>query len=110
MVFFNSIIPGIIDTPHDPVKQTRVRIVKANLYNLFRERFPKSLTSTFIETPTGRYHSYDDLERESARYARFLTELGLQPGDRVAGQVEKSAAALFLYLGCLRAGLIYLPL
>jgi malonyl-CoA/methylmalonyl-CoA synthetase len=110
MVFFNSIIPGIIDTPLDPVKPTRIRIVKANLYNLFRQRFPESLTGTFIETPAGRYHSYDDLERESARYARFLTELGLQPGDRVAVQVEKSAAALFLYLGCLRAGLIYLPL
>jgi malonyl-CoA/methylmalonyl-CoA synthetase len=84
--------------------------VKGNLYNLFRERFPKSLTRPFIETPAGGHYSYGDLERESARYARFLTGLGLQPGDRVAVQIEKSPTAVFLYLGCLRAGLIYLPL
>lgn len=84
--------------------------MKGNLYNLFRERFPESLTRPFIETPAGGRYSYSDLERESARYARFLTGLGLQPGDRVAVQIEKSPAAVFLYLGCLRAGLIYLPL
>ena len=84
--------------------------MKGNLYNLFRERFPASLTRPFIETPAGGHYSYGDLERESARYARFLTGLGLQPGDRVAVQIEKSPAAVFLYLGCLRAGLIYLPL
>ncbi len=84
--------------------------MKANLYDLFRERFPDSLADAFIETPGGGQHSYGDLERETARYARFLTGLGLRPGDRVAVQVEKSPQALFLYLGCLRAGLIYLPL
>ena len=84
--------------------------MKGNLYNLFRERFPESLTRPFIETPAGGHYSYGDLERESARYARFLTGLGLQPGDRVAVQIEKSPAAVFLYLGCLRAGLVYLPL
>ncbi|MDH3317862.1 MAG: malonyl-CoA synthase [Gammaproteobacteria bacterium] len=84
--------------------------MKANLYNLFRERFPESLRDAFIEIPDGDYLSYGDLETESARYARFLTGLGLKPGDRVAVQVDKSPQALFLYLGCLRAGLIYLPL
>ncbi len=84
--------------------------MKGNLYNLFRGRFPESLTRPFIETSAGGQYSYGDLERESACYARFLTGLGLQPGDRVAVQIEKSPAAVFLYLGCLRAGLIYLPL
>ena len=84
--------------------------MKGNLYNLFRERFPPSPSSIFIESPDGQHYTYGDLERESARYARFLIGLGLKPGDRVAVQIEKSPAALFLYLGCLRAGLIYLPL
>ena len=35
---------------------------------------------------------------------------GVKPGDRVAVQAEKSATALILYLACLRAGAIYLPL
>src|SRR2546423_1873739 len=36
--------------------------------------------------------------------------LELAPGDRVAVQVEKSPEALLVYLACLRAGLVYLPL
>ena len=35
---------------------------------------------------------------------------GVVPGDRVAVQVEKSADAIMLYLACLRAGAVYLPL
>lgn len=96
--------------PYNPVKETRVRIVKANLYDLFRDRFPKSRSDIFIETRGSESYSYDDLERESGRCARLLTGLGLGPGDRVAAQIEKSPQALFLYLGCLRAGLTYLPL
>ncbi len=46
----------------------------------------------------------------SARFANVLVELGVAPGDRVAVQVEKSAEALMLYLACVRAGAIYLPL
>jgi malonyl-CoA/methylmalonyl-CoA synthetase len=84
--------------------------VYENIYSLFAGRFPSDRRAPFIETPAGGHYSYADLERESARYARFLTDLGLQPGDRVAAQIEKSSAAVFLYLGCLRAGLIYLPL
>ena len=35
---------------------------------------------------------------------------GVAPGDRVAVQVEKSPEVIFLYLACLRAGAVYLPL
>jgi len=49
-------------------------------------------------------------EAAAARYAALLVELGAVPGDRVAVQVEKAPEVLALYLGCLMAGLIYLPL
>lgn len=81
-----------------------------NIYSLFQSRFPEDRERRFLETETGETHSYADLERESARLARFLTDLGVAKGDRVAVQVDKSPAALFLYLACLRAGFIYLPL
>jgi malonyl-CoA/methylmalonyl-CoA synthetase len=84
--------------------------VYENIYSLFTRRFPSDRRKPVIETPAGDHYSYGDLDRESARYARFLAGLGLRPGDRVAVQIEKSPAALFLYLACLRAGLIYLPL
>jgi malonyl-CoA/methylmalonyl-CoA synthetase len=54
--------------------------------------------------------SYADLSRETARWARTLTMLGLKPGDRLAVQVEKSLENLLLYLGALRAGAVFLPL
>jgi malonyl-CoA/methylmalonyl-CoA synthetase len=42
--------------------------------------------------------------------ANLLRRLGAQPGDRIAAQVEKSLDAVTLYLGCLRAGCVFLPL
>lgn len=81
-----------------------------NIYRLFESRFPANREADFIENEHGATWSYADLERESARYARYLTELGVKKGDRVAVQVDKSPQCLFLYLGCLRAGFIYLPL
>lgn len=82
----------------------------ANLYALFEERFPDDTASDFLETPQGDRYSYADLDRWSALLAARLSELGVKPGDRVAAQVAKSPHALFLYLACLRAGFIYLPL
>ncbi len=64
----------------------------------------------FLETDEGVTYTRADLERESARIARLLVEAGAVRGDRIAVQVDKSPACLFLYLGCLRAGLVYLPL
>ena len=81
-----------------------------NLYDLFRSRFPADRSRPFIETETGRVYSYADMEAASGRYARLLSALGVRKGDRVAVQVEKSAEAIFLYLACLRAGAVYLPL
>lgn len=64
----------------------------------------------FIETLDGRRWSYGDMLALSGRLARRLVDRGVAPGDRVAVQVEKSAEALMLYLACLRAGAVYLPL
>ncbi|MDH5632717.1 MAG: malonyl-CoA synthase [Gammaproteobacteria bacterium] len=80
-----------------------------NIYALFESRFPEDQV-TFIETPDNQYFSYGDLRVTSARIANILEQSGVKRGDRVAVQVEKSPQALFLYLACLRAGFIYLPL
>ena len=82
----------------------------ANLYTLLRSRFPTDLGTTAIETPAGLYYTWRDLERASGRMANWLASLGIAPGARVAVQVEKSPEVLMLYLACLRAGLVYVPL
>ncbi|HEX4768520.1 MAG TPA: malonyl-CoA synthase [Lichenihabitans sp.] len=63
-----------------------------------------------IETSDGRVISYGDMLGLAARMARSLADLGVEPGDRVAAQVEKSPEVVALYLGCVMAGAVYLPL
>ena len=82
----------------------------ANLYSLLSRRFEDRRDTVAIEVPGSKRLTYADVERESARFANRLLTMGARPGDRVAVQVDKSPEALCLYLGCVRAGLIYLPL
>ena len=83
--------------------------MNANLYARIRSAMPRP-DKTFIETDTGRRLNYGDIHALSGRYANALEEFDVVPGDRVAVQVEKSPEALILYLACLRAGAVYLPL
>lgn len=81
-----------------------------NIYSVFQDRFPSDPASVFIELADATQYSYGYLEQETARIAQFLTTKGIKKGDRVAVQTEKSPHVLFLYLACLRAGFVYLPL
>src|SRR5512135_2787022 len=81
-----------------------------SLFALIRSRSPADRSQPVIEVPGGPTCSYADLDAATARYAGFMTGLGLAKGDRVAVQVEKSPEAIFLYLACVRAGLVYLPM
>lgn len=81
-----------------------------NLYAVLAERFSAHAGGVCLELEDGKQYTYADVEAESARYANLLVSLGLQRGDRVAVQVDKSERSVFLYLGCLRAGMVYLPL
>lgn len=81
-----------------------------NLYEILHSRFPKDPDAPCLILPDGSVISYGAVHRESARYATLFLDLGVQPGDRIAVQVRKSPQALFLYLGALRAGAVYLPM
>jgi len=78
------------------------------LFDAIRAAAPEP-SSLFLETSRGDW-TYGDLFARSARLANALVEMGVAPGERVAVQVEKSPEALALYLACVRAGAIYLPL
>ena len=82
----------------------------SNLFSNFQENFPDDLESQFLVTSKGRHVSYLELNDASARIANYLLELGASPGERVTVQVEKSVESIFLYLACLRSGLVYHPL
>lgn len=84
--------------------------MQKNLYHQFRSCFSKNQTDIFIYTPNGMEYSYVDVELYSAKMAYRLVEAGACYGDRVMVQVDKSPMAVFLYLACLRSGLVFLPL
>ena len=81
-----------------------------SLFELIRGCYPADTSRLLLEVPGGRAISYADMDALTARYAHAMAGLGLAKGERVAVQVEKSPEALFLYLACLRAGLVYLPM
>jgi len=84
--------------------------MNANLYALIRAHFDERASEPCLLIPEGPVIHYDELDLTSARFAHALVDAGCGPGDRVAVQVDKCWEALALYLACLRAGFVYLPL
>lgn len=80
-----------------------------NLYSALQREFPGSESPCLLGTD-GATISYGQVHRRSAQLANLLRARGVQPGDRVAVQVEKSAEVILLYLAVLRLGAVYLPL
>ena len=81
-----------------------------NIYELFSSRFSSVPEQTFLATPGEPSYSYAEIDRRSAQFAEVLIADGLQVGDRVVVQIDKSADAVALYLACIRVGLVYVPL
>jgi malonyl-CoA/methylmalonyl-CoA synthetase len=80
-----------------------------HLFDAFRSRMPAP-ERLLMQTDDGRSLTYGDMLASSAQLAHALVQSGVKPGDRVAVQVEKSPEAVLLYLACVRAGAIFLPL
>ena len=66
--------------------------------------------ATFLVEADGLALSYAAMRRRVRQIAGALASLGVQPGDRVAAQIEKSSEGVMLYLGAVMAGAVFLPL
>jgi len=71
---------------------------------------PETADKVFLEMVDGSTLTYQRFFALTARLAHALQGCGVKPGDRVAVQVDKSPEALALYIACVRAGAVYLPL
>ncbi len=80
-----------------------------HLFDLIRSRMPAP-DRPFAHLTDGRVVTYKDVLDQSAACANALTDLGVETGDRVAVQVEKSIEMLMVYLACVRMGAVFLPL
>ena len=86
-------------------------MTNANLYLTFAQQsFSHADDRIFLQTPGREPLLYGQLDGLTAQLQHRLIELGVKKGDRVMVQVAKSYEALILYLACLRAGAIYIPL
>lgn len=65
--------------------------------------------ATAIST-TSRDVSYEDLGKKSALVAESLRKQGVRPGSNVGFRMDKSAAAIIIIVGILRAGAAYVPI
>ena len=83
--------------------------MSANLFNLILARAPR-LDKPAFDAPDGQSMSYGELFERAGRAARAIVELGVEPGDRVAVQIDKSPDMIVLALACFKAGAALLPL
>ena len=82
-----------------------------NLFAALENRFIEAGSQVAIEDNERQVTlSYADLLERSGQYANALVSQGVEPGDRVTVQTDKSLESVFLYLGTLRAGAVYQPL
>lgn len=84
--------------------------MSGNLYSLLASGFRADRTRPAFQPPGGPMLSYGELETRTAQAAAALRARGVQAGDRVALQVEKSVEAVVIYLATLRIGAVFLPL
>jgi malonyl-CoA/methylmalonyl-CoA synthetase len=82
----------------------------SNLYEALASRFRARADRPWLILGDGTEITYAELDRRTAQVVHALRSLGVERGDRVAAQVEKSPTTLVTYLGVLRAGAVFLPL
>ncbi len=85
------------------------RLMNANIAARFRQVFESNLDKVCLLRPGLADWTYRDLLFAMGQYANALNSLGVEPGDRVMVQVEKTPEAIALYLGCLQIGGVYVP-
>ena len=79
-----------------------------NLYEILRSARRRSTKSR--SRPRGRADLLWRVFAAAGRMAPRARRLGVEPGDRVAAQIDKSPEAIMLALACFRAGAALLPL
>jgi malonyl-CoA/methylmalonyl-CoA synthetase len=84
--------------------------MNGSLFARLAEGFPADRGRPLLEAGDGRETSFAEVLDRAGRIVALLRASGVQPGDRVAAQVEKSVAGICLYLAVLQAGAVYVPL
>lgn len=84
---------------------------RSNLYSIFKSNNLSHLKDRFVISGDGKVqYTYFDLHTACEKLSQYLYSVGLSKGDRLIAKTAKSIESVILYLSCLRAGIIYIPL
>ena len=86
------------------------RSPNANVFALFEAAASAHPERSFLVVEGTPLLTYAAMLDETGRAANWLGSTGVGQGDRVVVQAHKSPASVILYLACLRAGAVYIPL
>lgn len=81
-----------------------------NVFALFEAAASSQPARDFLIVDDRSLLTYGVMLTETARAAAWLVAMGIARGDRAVVQAHKSPAAVILYLACLRAGVVFVPL
>ncbi len=81
-----------------------------NFFALIEARLSEDPQKTCLNCDGGAKVSNAEILELAGSISSFIGHSGIESGDRLVVQVPKSAYAVALYLACLRAGVIYIPL
>jgi malonyl-CoA/methylmalonyl-CoA synthetase len=81
-----------------------------NIFALFEASTTANADRDFLRVEGRPLLTYAEMLEETARVAAWLGSIGVARGERALVQVHKSPAAVILYLACLRAGVVFIPL
>jgi len=93
MTYYPKEVPRRIDWVRRPLQ---------GLLEDSAERHPDAIACSFF----GANLTYEELDQDANRFANSLTDLGIQPGDRVAIHLPNSPQLLICLFGALKAGAI----
>jgi malonyl-CoA/methylmalonyl-CoA synthetase len=81
-----------------------------NVFALFQAAAQAHAERSFLVIDGRPLLNYAAMLSETGKAATWLRSIGLGRGDRAIVQAHKSPAAVILYLACLRAGIVFIPL
>ncbi len=95
---------------NNEASETTSAQTNANVFALFEAAAAANAKRPFLIVEGKALIDYAAMLEETARAASWLRAIGVGRGDRAVVQVHKSPAAVILYLACLRAGAVFVPL
>ncbi len=97
-------------TSPDLMNRPQTQPADGNFGAMIRSVTAEHGSAPFLIEGAEQTHSYGEIDDLAARYAYVLQTNGAGVGDRVLVQVDKCVEAVALYLACLRAGTVHVPL